>query len=470
MGTVLIRNARIATMGEQGDLESADILIRDGAIVAVGRGLEVNPGASGAETIDASGMLAIPGMADTHTHLWEGLFRGRMAEAWGIEYFNNIPQLGSWVTPQDMYAGVYDGAIELLNAGVTSVLDFCHAINSPEHADAAAEALRASGIRALLAYDLEGRDPAERSSYAPSAARFDEAVRLAKDAADKGSLVRVGIGLSGVTPERADRNRTEIEFARAHGLRMTFHNNRGGELVLLDRAGLMGPDILPVHSNMTTDEDLDALASCGALLTTQPEAETYAGRRPYSMVGRAHKRGVRVALGVDVPCLVNPSILTQMRLLYLLQRYMDGVHERYEAHLPVARRDGWPQLTVRDVLRFGTTNGAAAIGLEGQVGQIAVGQQADIVLIDARTFGMAEGDPAAHVVMTTSEADVHTVLVAGEFRKRDGQLVGVDREQMSDAREQARSRVLAAAGDLGAGPLRQTWHPMMDETRMGVTA
>src|SRR5699024_4911111 len=105
-------------------------------------------------------------------------------------------------------------------------IDYCHAILSPEHSDAAAEGLRDTGIRALLAYDLEARDPAGNSSLAPSSARFDDVARLYDRHNQENSLVTIGVGLSNVSIDRVPRLRNEINFARELGIRMTFHNNQ----------------------------------------------------------------------------------------------------------------------------------------------------------------------------------------------------------------------------------------------------
>lgn len=454
MSAKLLKNAYIVDFDDENSIESRDVLIEDDTISAV----EANLEAGDAEVIDCTGMVAMPGMADTHTHLWEALFRGRVSEAWGMEYFTNIPPLGSHLTPDDMYAGVYAGATELLYNGVTSVLDFCHAILSPDHADAAVRALQDSGIRALFAYDLAGRDPAGKGVLAPSEGRYDDIQRVQGDL-DQDARVRLGVGLNGVTHETIEQVIGEIEFSRSISAHMTFHNNAGGELVMLDQAGALGPDILPAHCNYTTNEDLEALAGCDGSISTQPEAETYAGRRPYSMVGRAKKRGVRVALGVDVPALVNPGVLTQMRLLYLFQRYMDGVHERHEGQVPVARRPGWPQLDTSDVLRAGTTDGVAAMGLGDDVGQVAPGYKADIVLVSTEPFGLSEGRLSAHLVMNTTNADVDTVMVGGEFVKRDGILVGVDDKKMLGDRVKARDDVLARAEAIRSKGMQETWWP-----------
>ncbi|MEX0705337.1 MAG: amidohydrolase family protein, partial [Nitriliruptoraceae bacterium] len=273
MADILIRGAR-RIVGHPADI--SDVRISGGIITEVGSDLTAAPTD---EVVQADEMIVMPGMADTHTHLWEALFRGRVAEAWGLEYFTNIPPLGSWLHPSDMYTGVLAGSLELLANGVTTVLDFCHAILTPEHADAGLQALQDAGIRALFAYDLQGRDPSSQGTLAPSDARFGDVERVMAATSPDG-LVRVGTGLNTIDASNGDQVAREVEFSREHGLTMTFHNNRGGELEALERLDLLDRDILPAHCNYTTDADLDALARVGGSISTQPEAETYAGRRP----------------------------------------------------------------------------------------------------------------------------------------------------------------------------------------------
>jgi len=141
------------------------------------------------------------------------------------------------------------------------------------------------------------------------------------------------------------------------------------------------------------------------------------------------------------------GLIAQMRLLFFLQRYMDGVIERHEGQFPILRRKGVPTLAPGDIVRFVTSNGAEANGVGHVVGQIAPGYQADIVLLDTRSFGRGEGEPAGHVVTNCSQGDVRTVMVAGQFRKRDGKMVGVDMEKMLSERIAARDRIYARAGE-----------------------
>ena len=445
MSKVLFKNGCVMSCNDKlGDIENADVLVDGTRIVAVGQKLS----ADGAEVVDATGMIVMPGLADTHTHMWETPFKGRIFDAWGMEYFTNIHPLVSHANAEDVYAGIYAGAIEALSAGVTSIFDYSHCIRSSEHADAVMEALKAAGIRATFGYDLRGTDHSGRQTLKPSEGRFSDIERV-KGKIDNSSesTLRLAICLSEVTNDSKAMIAREIAFARGLGVRMSWHCNKAGEVTHLHKSGLLGADLMPAHGNYMTDQDIDYLGGVGGFLTTQPEAETYAGRRSMSMVARCHRRGVRIGLGIDVPVIMNYGLIAQMRLLFFLQRYMDGIVERHEGQVPILRREGVPTLSPRDILRFVTTNGAAANGVEDVVGQIAPGFQADIILLDTRAFGRGEGDPAGHVVTNCSQGDIITVMVAGRFRKRDGKMVGVNMEKMLSERIAARDRIYQRAGE-----------------------
>lgn len=461
MPSMLITNATHFASDTDSNLRTSDILVDGGTIARIEPTL---PREGVSELFDASGMLVIPGMIDTHAHMWESLFRGYLFDAWGMEYFSNLVPLGGLLTPQDIYEGTYAGALELLNCGVTTVLDYAHGILSPEHADAGIRALADAGIRARFSYDLLGRDPHGTATLAPSSARFEDLIRVRSliENLDNDRL-DLGVSLSPVEPSTFDLTVTEIEFARSLGLPMTFHHRLGGEISLMERHGILDRDILPAHSNSATNEDLDALARCGGSLSTQPEAECYGGRRAYSMVRRAHTRGVKLALGTDVTgALAEPSIMSQMRLLYYLHRYLDGAHERAEGHVPVARRPGWPLLGSREIFEFGTNLGAAAMGLDQRTGAIRTGLAADLAFVDVSTFGLGAGHPAGHIVLSATSGDVDSVMVAGEFRKRSRRLVDVDVDVFRQRFDSARDRVLAHADAPRMTPTSSPWVTALD--------
>src|SRR5689334_20431261 len=132
-----------------GELEQGSVLIEGERIAEVAPSIN----ATDAPVIDGQGMVVMPGFVDTHRHTWQTALRAICADWTLMEYFRGIRlNISPEYTPEDVYAGNYVGALEALDAGVTSILDFSHCNNSPAHADAAIAGLRDAGIRAVYAY------------------------------------------------------------------------------------------------------------------------------------------------------------------------------------------------------------------------------------------------------------------------------------------------------------------------------
>src|SRR5581483_8289245 len=209
MPRVLFKGARVLSLNDDvGDWDQADVLVDGSVIAEVGENLD----APNAELFDARGMLLMPGMVDSHTHLWQSIFRGRPSEGWGWEFFEVIPQFGSWMSPDDVFAAVYSGAVEMISVGVTSVLDYFQCALSPDHADAAVAALKKAGIRALFGYDLLGHDPRGRGVLKTWAQRTQDVIRVREALNNEGGLVQCGVCLSTVTPSAMDVTKREVHF------------------------------------------------------------------------------------------------------------------------------------------------------------------------------------------------------------------------------------------------------------------
>ena len=150
MKRTLIRNATVVSVDPAiGELEGADILIEDERIAAVGRALK----ADAAESIDASGMIAIPGLVNAHIHTWEIPLRGIGAD-WVSrrDYHGNMHRnLAMRYTAEDVRLANLVGALNQINGGTTTLLDWCHVVRDAEMTDAAIEGLEESGVRAVFA-------------------------------------------------------------------------------------------------------------------------------------------------------------------------------------------------------------------------------------------------------------------------------------------------------------------------------
>ena len=149
---LLIRNGYIISMDPGiGDIADGDVLVENGKIAEVGRQLDV----SEAETVDATGMIVIPGFVDTHRHTWQTPVRGILPCCTLDHYFAvMLGSVGGHYRPEDVYVGNYAGSLEALNGGVTTLLDWSHINNTPDHSDEAVRGLKDAGIRAVYAHGV----------------------------------------------------------------------------------------------------------------------------------------------------------------------------------------------------------------------------------------------------------------------------------------------------------------------------
>src|SRR5262252_269877 len=146
----LIKGGCVLTLDRTvGDFERADVLIEGGKISAVRASIS----APNAEVIDASRMIVMPGLVDTHRHIWQGILRNVLPDGSLDDYIATVQKVfGAKYVPDDVYAGDYFSALGAIDSGVTCILDWSHIHNTPEHTDAAVKALTDSGVRAVFAY------------------------------------------------------------------------------------------------------------------------------------------------------------------------------------------------------------------------------------------------------------------------------------------------------------------------------
>ncbi|MGW6459429.1 amidohydrolase family protein [Streptomyces sp. NPDC055078] len=440
--SILIKNAAIATMDARyGSLEKGDILVRGNRIEAIGAELE----GPADRTIDATGKIVIPGMIDTHIHMWQQPLRGIASEMWTHDLYKNLvsPSREKY-SAEDFGAAVYACGIEMLDRGITGVVDFCHGLWSPEHARAVLDAHGRTGQRALMGYGLtlgyayEGQTRPERDLDE----KFEDITALSATVpTGDDALVRLGVGLSEIEVVGMKRFRRETEFARSLGLRSTLHQNAPHQILDMHEEGLLGSDLIPVHVNAATDEELRLIAEAGIAISVTPEVEVSVGRS-LTVLNRAVKAGVKLCIGTDTPARVPLDLLSQLRISNTLMQAQDALQARDGGRLPLSPRENSATATPGELLATITSNAAHALGLGDRLGTLVPGNLADLVVLDPGRYGRPVGDPAAYAVIFGTSADVDTVIVGGEIRKEDGRLVGVDEEALADSLARLKSRVI----------------------------
>lgn len=449
-----------------GDLESGDILIEGDRIRDVAARIET----SDCEAIDARGMIALPGFVDTHRHTWQTQLRNIGADWTLFDYFVEMRLCySSFYTAEDAYLGNYAGAVEALDAGITTLVDHCHILNTPEHADAAIDGLEHAGIRAIFCYGLfanpvrEPGKPVQYPGVESPAWHFEDCRRIrTARLAGEDSLVTFGVATNELETLPVEAAAREIEFARSIGAaRISSHVAMGAlsrRCCLVSRlaeVGLLGPDLLLVHGGELSDREIELLVDAGASVSVTPETEVQMGMGT-PVTGRVLARGGRVGLGIDIVSDCSGDMFAQMRMGLQIERFRRNL-ELDAAGLAPRR----VALSAREILRVATLGGAEAAGRSDRVGSLSPGKQADLILVRTDATGMMPvNDPIAAVVLAAGPRDVDTVLVAGRVVKRAGRLVGVDLARLGRELCASGDRIVAQAADVDTQELRQLVGPL----------
>lgn len=445
---LLLRSGHVISMDPDiGELPQGDVLIEDGRIAAVEREIGAD-----AEVLDMAGRIVIPGFVDTHRHTWEASIRGCAPDATLDDYFVDVLDTFAPVyTPEDVYAGNLAGALECLNAGITTLVDWSHINNTPEHPDAAVRALTETGIRAQYAYGSANTSLSDYWFESKIAIPGDDVRRIRSTyfASDSG-LLTMALATRGPGFCTNDVVTSEWALARELDIPITVHVAMGrlagrfGMVRQLHELGLLGSDTTYLHCCHLSEEEWRMVADSGGTVSIAPQVETQMGHG-WPPVMKAIEHGLRPSLGIDVVTTVPGDMFTQIRAAFGAERARVNA-ECWQADVPVPAA----MLTARQMLELATVNGAHVAGLEHRTGSLTPGKRADVVALDATALNMAPvHDATAAVTLSADVSNVETVLVDGAVVKRDGKLLA-DTAGARRLVEESRDRLLAAKAEQAA--------------------
>jgi cytosine/adenosine deaminase-related metal-dependent hydrolase len=449
---ILIRGGHVISMDpEIGDQPRTDILLENDKIAAIGPDIGIGlEELAAAEVIDATGRIVIPGFVDTHRHTWEACIRGCAPDATLDDYFVDIlDTYAPHYRPDDVYSGNLAGALECLNAGITTLVDWSHINNTPDHPDAAIQALSEAGIRAQYAYGSANTSLADYwfDSKIAIPARDVNRIRSTYFAASDTGLLTMALATRGPGFCQPEVVRTEWRIAQDLDLPITVHVAMGrlaGHFAMvkqLSEMGLLREHTTYVHACYLSDEEWRLVADSGGTVSIAPQVELQMGHG-WPPVMKAIEYGLKPALSTDVVTTVPGDPFTQMRAAFSSERARVNA-QSWITDTPVPET----MLTARDMLTMATINGAKLAGLGARTGSLTPGKQADIVVIDATALNVAPViDPVAAVVLSADPSNVETVIVGGVIRKMDGHLIA-DTGRARTLVEASRDHLLRAAAD-----------------------
>lgn len=411
----LYRNARIITMDKElGDFDDGDLLIDGSTITEVGTKL---PAPRDAEIIDASDLIIIPGLVDTHRHMWQGILRGIAPHHTFDRYMAHIlGDLGPGLSADDLYTSELLSARAALQAGVTTIQDVSNIQDSPEISDALVSALQRSGIRAVFGY---GKSFPAIMAEGPRLPDDVRRVRTELLSDPHGSVTMALVAEGGSD----DVELANVALAHDLDVPISRHFSSRQDLGHLHKIGAILPGTTFIHGNGLSASELSIIAATGGNLSVSPGIEMIMGHG-YPMIATALAQpGLPVSLSVDVEVTVAADMFTQLRAGYQAGRYGSDDLE----------------ITVRDVLRMATIDGARSLGLEDRTGSLTPGKQADAVFLRTdRPDVLPVHDVYSTVVLQMDRSHIDTVMAAGREHVHAGVAVEDSFRLLADSEEIAR--------------------------------
>jgi cytosine/adenosine deaminase-related metal-dependent hydrolase len=376
-------------------------------------------------------MIVMPGLVDTHWHLWTTLYRSMASTSPETAYFALNVANGVRCLPGDLYQGVRLALVDALACGTTTVHDWSHNLRSPEHVDAVLRAHREVGLRGRVSYGTPQGHPLTEL------VDLGDLARTKAEWFDGGRLPLMHLGLAGRPPGLSPEAvfRPEYDAARDLGLPVSYHANTTrahGEMRMiaqLAEQAMLSPDTQLVHALYTTEAERDAVRESGASVSISPWSELLIGFG-LAPVREMEASGVLLTLSIDTQSLVGSGDL------WSVMKLTAGLHR--------GLTEDELSLGTRRVLEMATIDAARSLGLGDVVGSLTPGKRADLLLVRSHDVATAPvSDVPNTLALSTGPDNVDTVIVDGKVRKRGGRLVGIDTEQVVRQTGEALAALLA---------------------------
>ncbi len=451
---ILFRNIfHLVTMNDRDDrLSGVDLLVRGRQVAEIGEGIE----APGARVIDASTCLIIPGLVNTHHHLYQTLQRNIPAvqNAELFDWLKTLYRVWQHLTPEAVHTGTLLGCGELLKTGCTTTLDqhyvFPQGINE-DLIGLQVEAARQLGIRFHPTRGSMSRGQSRGGLPPDSVVQDEETIlRDCRDVIDRhhdpAPLSMTRVAISPCSPFSVSRELLveTVRLAREKGVLCHTHvaETKDEEeycrevygqrpLELMEDVGWLGEDISFAHGIHFTDQELNRLAETGTSIAHCPTSNMRLGSG-VARVPQMMALGITIGLAVDGSASNDSSdMIGEMRNCLLMHRLTFGA----------------AAITARDVLHLATRGGARLLG-RPELGSLEVGRAADLAMIDMNRleYTGALSDPMAALIFSGIDHSVDLTMVNGRIVVQDGRLVNVDEEQLIETGDRISKEMLNKAG------------------------
>jgi 5-methylthioadenosine/S-adenosylhomocysteine deaminase len=430
----IFADAWLITMNEQRDvLESASVCVEKNRIVAVSTRQDLQRRFPTAELIDCTGRIVMPGIVNTHTHLFQTLLKGLGDDMVLKKWFTCMTGPSAvHLTPEDAHVAALHGCVESIRSGVTTLVDFMYVHTRPGMVKSVVEAFQQTGMRGFVCRGFASLG----EEYGVPRELIEEPEQAIGDAREQmqrynkpDAKVQIGIAPNMIwavdekgyrlTRKLADEQHALIT---THLAETTFElqtaASRYGQTdtEFLSDIGFLGPDVLAAHCVHCKPHDIRILRHHDTKVAHNPCSNLYlaSGCPPIPEMLLA---GVTVGLASDGPASSNNHSLFQaMKFAALMQK---GFHQDATV------------ITAEKVLEMATIDGARAVGLGKDIGSIETGKKADLIVVDYNNAFMTPiHNPVSAIVYSALGHEVSTVMIDGRFVMRDGMATGVNEAEI----------------------------------------
>ena len=430
-------------------LHDGAVLVEGERITAVGDRRPLLAEHPDAEVVNCQDRLVLPGLVNTHTHLFQTLLKGLGDDMVLKDWFDRMtgPSAAA-LTPPDVRAAARHGAVEAIRSGTTTVADFMYVHPVPGLTREVVEGLADVGVRGVVGrgYMTAGADIGVPPTLVETVDQaLEDASSLIREYNADDDMIRVGLAPAMIWTVDEPTLLATREVADAYGALIMMHvsetdfevgfaNEHYGvsDVEALERAGLLGPDLLAVHCVKCSRPEIDLLARTDTKVSHNPCSNLYlaSGVPPIPAMLRA---GLAVGLASDGPASNNNQNLVQtLKFAALMQK---GHH--HDATI----------MTAETVLEMATLHGAQALGLDTYIGSLEPGKQADIAVFSFdNAFVTPLHDPVSALVYSATGTEATTVLINGRIVMHEGMLTTVDEEAVRAEATDAARQVTARAG------------------------
>jgi len=438
--TVLITNGTVVTMDKSDSIVRGDLLIRDGRIAGLGEDDSTNVD----EVIDANGCAVLPGFVQTHLHLCQTLFRGAADDLSLIDWLKKrVWPMEAAHSAESVRASAQLSIVELIKSGTTCALT----METVRHTEEVLRVVEESGFRATVGKCMMDRgDDVPRELYEETHESVQESLRVIDEWHGRGDgRIRCCFAPRFAISCTRELLREVAQLARKRGVMIHTHaaeNQKECEMVehetgmrnvaYLDALGVSGSHVMLAHCIHLDDAEMAMLARTKTNVAHCPSSNLKLGSG-VARVAEMLERGISVSLGADgAACNNRLDMFTEMRTAALLQKALHGPEV-----LPAAR-----------ALRMATLEGARALGLEREIGSLEIGKRADVIVVDlAQSHSSPQRDDVVSaLVYSAGSSDVRTTIIDGRVVMRAGQLLTLNEADVIAEANREESALTKRAG------------------------